>query len=115
MLAFLLFRLYTRNDFRPYLEQGACDIIQPDVAHAGGISEVVRIGQSSPPVFPSLSENLGNDTDALATLVLLLARMAEAYDVVLAPHCPNGPISLLASLHMDLALPNAIIQEMSCE
>ena len=36
-------RLYTRQDFRPYLEQGAVDIVQPDVSHAGGISETRRI------------------------------------------------------------------------
>jgi len=54
-------RLYTRNDFRPYFEQGAVDVIQPDVAHAGGISETMRI-----------------------------ARMGEAYDVAFCPHCPNG-------------------------
>ena len=59
-------RLYTRNDFRPYFEQGAVDVIQPDVAHAGGISETMRI-----------------------------ARMGEAYDVAFCPHCPNGCISLL--------------------
>lgn len=70
-------RLYTRNDFRPYFEAGACDVVQPDVAHAGGISECMRIG-----------------------------RMAETYDVTFCPHCPNGPISFLASVHMDLALPN---------
>lgn len=54
-------RLYTRNDFRPYFEQGAVDVIQPDVAHAGGISETMRI-----------------------------ARMGETYDVAFCPHCPNG-------------------------
>lgn len=36
-------RLYTRNDFRPYLEASAVDIVQPDVSHAGGISEMRRI------------------------------------------------------------------------
>ena len=33
-------RLYTRWDFRPMLESGAVDIIKPDVAHCGGISEL---------------------------------------------------------------------------
>ena len=36
-------RLFTRQDVRPYLEAGCIDIIQPDVAHAGGISEVRKI------------------------------------------------------------------------
>ncbi|KAJ9099918.1 hypothetical protein QFC21_003923 [Naganishia friedmannii] len=77
-------RLFSRNDFRPYFEAGVVDMVQPDVAHAGGISECMRIG-----------------------------RMAETYDCAFSPHCPNGPISLLASIHMDLALPNFGIQEMS--
>ncbi|MDR9382707.1 MAG: galactonate dehydratase, partial [Natronomonas sp.] len=56
-------RLYSRWDFRPLLESQAADIIQPDISHAGGISEVAKI-----------------------------AAMAETYDVALAPHCPLGPI-----------------------
>lgn len=36
-------RLFTRQDFRPYLEQGAVDLVQPDVSHAGGLSETRRI------------------------------------------------------------------------
>jgi galactonate dehydratase len=54
-------RLFTRNDFRPYFEAGVVDMVQPDVAHAGGISECMRIG-----------------------------RMAETYDCAFSPHCPNG-------------------------
>jgi len=77
-------RLYTRQDFRPYLEAGAVDIIQPDVSHAGGISEMRRI-----------------------------ASLAEAYDVGFAPHCPNGPIALAASFALDAATPNFVIQESS--
>jgi len=77
-------RLFTRQDFRPYLEQGAVDIVQPDVSHAGGISETRRI-----------------------------AILAETYDVGFAPHCPNGPIALAASIAMDLTVPNFVIQEMS--
>ncbi|KAF8587428.1 enolase C-terminal domain-like protein [Ramaria rubella] len=77
-------RLYTRQDFRPYLEQGAVDIVQPDVSHAGGISETRRI-----------------------------ASLAETYDVGFAPHCPNGPIALAASFAMDANAPNFVIQESS--
>ncbi|KIJ41199.1 hypothetical protein M422DRAFT_31822 [Sphaerobolus stellatus SS14] len=77
-------RLFTRQDFRPYLEQGAVDIIQPDVSHAGGISETRRI-----------------------------ASLAETYDVGFAPHCPNGPIALAASLALDASTPNFVIQESS--
>jgi galactonate dehydratase len=77
-------RLFHRTDFRPILEDGAVDVIQPDLSHAGGITEVKKI-----------------------------ADMAAAYDVGLAPHCPLGPISLAASLQVDAACHNAIIQEQS--
>jgi galactonate dehydratase len=77
-------RLYSRWDFRPFFESGAIDIAQPDLAHAGGISECRRI-----------------------------AAMAETYDVAIAPHCPIGPIALAACLHLAAATPNFVIQEMS--
>jgi galactonate dehydratase len=77
-------RLYSRWDFKSLFAQGAIDIIQPDLSHAGGISEVRRI-----------------------------ASMAEAYDVALAPHCPLGPISFAAALQIDFSSINAIIQETS--
>ncbi|MFD2586317.1 galactonate dehydratase [Croceitalea marina] len=77
-------RMFSRWDFKPLFEQGTVDIIQPDLSHAGGISEVRRI-----------------------------ATMAEAYDVTLAPHCPLGPISLASALHVDFVSANAIIQENS--
>lgn len=54
-------RLFTRQDCRPYFEAGCIDIIQPDISHAGGISETRRI-----------------------------ANMAETYDIGVAPHCPLG-------------------------
>lgn len=76
-------RLYSRWDFKRVLGAGIA-IAQPDLSHAGGISEVRRI-----------------------------AAMAEAYDVALAPHCPLGPIALAASLQVDFASPNALIQEQS--
>lgn len=77
-------RLHSRWDFRPFLESGAIDIAQPDLAHAGGLSECRRI-----------------------------AAMAETYDVALAPHCPIGPLALAACLHLAAATPNFVIQEMS--
>jgi len=76
-------RLYSRWDFRPAFEAGIA-VAQPDLSHAGGISEVRRI-----------------------------AAMAEAYDVALAPHCPLGPIALAASLQVGFATPNLLIQEQS--
>ena len=77
-------RMYSRWDFKTILAEGSVDIIQPDVSHAGGISEVVRI-----------------------------AAMAEAYDVALAPHCPLGPIALASCIQVDAVAYNALIQEQS--
>ncbi|MES2456538.1 MAG: galactonate dehydratase [Bacteroidota bacterium] len=77
-------RMFSRWDFKSLLHDGHIDIIQPDLSHAGGISEVFRI-----------------------------ASMAEAYDVSIAPHCPLGPVSLASALHIDFACPNAVIQESS--
>ena len=76
-------RLYSRWDFKPFFEGAILDIAQPDVAHAGGISECRRI-----------------------------AAMAESYDVALAPHCPLGPIAFAACLQLGLSVPNFAIQEM---
>ncbi|KAK8221590.1 D-galactonate dehydratase [Phyllosticta capitalensis] len=77
-------RLYSRWDVKRYLQDASVDILQPDVAHCGGISEIRKI-----------------------------AAMAEAYDVGIAPHCPLGPIALAACLQIGLCTPNHVIQEMS--
>lgn len=77
-------RLFSRYDFKRLLQVGGVDIIQPDLSHAGGITEVKKI-----------------------------AAMAEAYDVALAPHCPLGPIALSACLTVDATSYNAVIQEQS--
>ncbi|WP_129115446.1 galactonate dehydratase [Halegenticoccus tardaugens] len=79
-------RLYSRWDFKALFEQGVVDVIQPDLSHAGGITEVKKI-----------------------------AAMAEAYDVALAPHCPLGPIALAACMQVDACSPNALIQEQSLD
>ena len=77
-------RLFTKYDFKRLLQVGGVDIIQPDLSHAGGITEVRKIGA-----------------------------MAEAYDVALAPHCPLGPIALAACLQIDACSYNGVIQEQS--
>ena len=77
-------RLYTRWDFKRLLRTGGVDIIQPDLSHAGGLTEVKKI-----------------------------AAMAEACDVALAPHCPLGPIALASCLNVDATCYNAAIQEQS--
>ncbi|MEH7274785.1 galactonate dehydratase [Neobacillus vireti] len=77
-------RMFSRWDFKSVLADGYVDIIQPDLSHAGGITECKKI-----------------------------ASMAEAYDVALAPHCPLGPIALAACLQVDATAHNAFIQEQS--
>lgn len=77
-------RLFTKYDFKRLFAAGGVDIIQPDLSHAGGLTEVKKI-----------------------------AAMAEAHDVALAPHCPLGPIALAACLNVDATSYNAVIQEQS--
>ena len=77
-------RMFSRFDFKRVLEGGGVSILQPDLSHAGGITECVKI-----------------------------AAMAEAYDVGLAPHCPLGPLALAACLHVDFVAHNAVLQEQS--
>ncbi len=77
-------RMFSRWEFKRLLQGGYVDIVQPDLSHAGGITEVKKI-----------------------------ATMAEAYDVALAPHCPLGPIALACCLQIDASSYNAFIQEQS--
>ncbi len=77
-------RLYSRWDVAPLFAEGTVDVIQPDLSHAGGVSEVKRI-----------------------------AAMAEAHDVALAPHCPLGPVALAACLQVDAVAANTLLQEQS--
>lgn len=77
-------RLFSKWDFKRLFAAGGVDIIQPDLSHAGGITEVKKI-----------------------------AGMAESYDIALAPHCPLGPIALAACLNVDATSYNAVIQEQS--
>ncbi|WP_085506104.1 galactonate dehydratase [Thalassobacillus devorans] len=77
-------RMYSRWDFKKLLQDGYVDIIQPDLSHAGGITECKKIFS-----------------------------MAEAYDVAVAPHCPLGPIALASCLQVDATSHNVFIQEQS--
>lgn len=77
-------RLYSRWDFKPALQSGRIDIVQPDLSHAGGLSEGKRI-----------------------------AAMAESYDTAVAPHCPLGPVALGACLQLAACTSNVVLQEMS--
>jgi galactonate dehydratase len=75
-------RIFTKWGFREILEKKAASILQPDLCHAGGITE----GR-------------------------LIAGMAEAYYVPIAPHNPMGPISLAVGLQLAASIPNFLVQE----
>ena len=75
-------RIFTKWGFKEILEKRAAVILQPDVCYAGGITELK-----------------------------VIAGMAEAYYAPLAPHNPQGPCSLAASLQIAAAIPNFLIQE----
>ncbi|KPC53902.1 galactonate dehydratase [Amantichitinum ursilacus] len=77
-------RMFSRFDFKRVLAEGGLGIVQPDLSHAGGLTECHKI-----------------------------AAMAEAYDVAVAPHCPLGPIALASCLHLDFVARNAVLQEQS--
>lgn len=76
-------RLYSRWEFSRLLEMRAVDILQPDVSITG-LYELVKI-----------------------------CHLAEPHDVAVAPHCPNGPLSLAASLQAGYCCGNIVIQEQS--
>lgn len=76
-------RLFSRTEVLPALQAGIA-VVQPDLSHAGGLSEVRRI-----------------------------ASLAETWDVAVAPHCPLGPLALAASLQLAFCTPNFLIQEQS--
>ena len=64
------------------LARGALAVLQPDIAHAGGITECKKIGA-----------------------------MGEAAYAKMAPHCPLSPLALAASIQLDASLPNFLVQE----
>ncbi len=75
-------RLLSRWEVRTLLEAGGCKVLQPDLMHAGGITEVKRI-----------------------------AALADMYYIPIAPHNPGGPICMLAAMHLAAAIPNFFILE----
>ncbi len=75
-------RLLSRWEVRQLLEEGGCKVLQPDVMHAGGITEVKR-----------------------------MATLADTYTIPIAPHNPGGPICTLAAMHLAAAIPNFYILE----
>ena len=75
-------RLLSRFEYRELLENAGCRIVQPDLMHAGGFTEVRKI-----------------------------AALADVYYVPVAPHNPGGPICTAAAMHLAAAVPNFYILE----
>jgi galactonate dehydratase len=75
-------RLYMLEDFSRLASLRACDIVQMDLAHCGGLA----IGKK-------------------------IAALAQAQDMLLSPHCSIGPVALCAALHFDWSTPHVLIQE----
>ncbi|MBM3958296.1 MAG: galactonate dehydratase [SAR202 cluster bacterium] len=75
-------RLLSRWEFRQVIEKQAAALLQPDVAHCGGISELKKI-----------------------------ANMAEVYYIHIMPHCAIGPVAFSACMQVDACVPNFLIQE----
>jgi galactonate dehydratase len=75
-------RLVSQHAVREYLEKRACSVLQCDITHVGGLSEIRRV-----------------------------AAMCEAYRVSLAPHNPQGPVSTAASLEFGFSAPSYLICE----
>ncbi|MBA46820.1 MAG: galactonate dehydratase [Dehalococcoidia bacterium] len=75
-------QLFNKWEYQNLFEQKSISIIQPDICHAGGLSELKKISSA-----------------------------AETYYVSVAPHNSNGPISTIASLHLDMNIPNCYKQE----
>ena len=75
-------RVYKRIDFRDALERRICRILQPDIAHVGGITEMKKI-----------------------------ATLADAYYVTVAPHEYNGPVTLMAGAHVGATMTNLLMHE----
>ena len=79
-------RLYLKFPFFELVRNEAVDILQPDICNAGGITELKKI-----------------------------AGMAEAQHIMMAPHNTNSAVGTVASMHLDAAMPNFLIQEYHAE
>ena len=79
-------RLYTKFPFAEIIERHAADVLQPDIANAGGITELKKI-----------------------------AIIAEAKHITMAPHNVCSPVGAMAELHLDASIINFEIQEYHAE
>ena len=79
-------RLYTKFPFAEIVERHAADVLQPDIANAGGITELKKI-----------------------------AILAEAKHITMAPHNVCSPVGAIAEMHLDASIINFEIQEYHAE
>lgn len=77
-------RFFRFRQFEEVLYRDAAAILQPDICHAGGLAEI-----------------------------RLIAGAAEHHGVRIAPHNPHSPVATVAALHVDLSIPNFLIQEIA--
>jgi galactonate dehydratase len=75
-------RLVHRREFLPLLQAQGISVAQPDVCHAGGLTETRRI-----------------------------AALCDTFGVSMAPHNPLGPVATMVNIHLGFATPNFLIQE----
>ena len=75
-------RLYMLEDFARLAQLRACDVVQPDLAHCGGL----WLGKK-------------------------IAALCQPQDMRLAPHCSIGPVALCAAVHFGWATPQVLVQE----
>jgi galactonate dehydratase len=75
-------RLYVLEEFERLAALRACDVVQPDLAHCGGLG----VGKK-------------------------IAALCQSHDLLLAPHCSIGPVALCASIHFGWSTPNVLVQE----
>lgn len=76
-------RMVTKWQFRDLLSLGAASLLQPDITHCGGITEM----------------------KAIATL-------AEAFYASMLPHAKEGIVGAVASLHVAASIPNLLAHEL---
>ncbi|MDR1766285.1 MAG: mandelate racemase/muconate lactonizing enzyme family protein [Lachnospiraceae bacterium] len=75
-------RIYSRWQYQPYFENSSLQVIQPDIANTGGITEAKKIADA-----------------------------AYAYDVAVQYHVCGSPIIIAATLQLETVIPNFIIHE----
>ncbi len=74
--------LSSKTELKEYLENGAMDIMMPEYAGIGGITEVMKV-----------------------------CAMCEAYQVKVAPHNAQGPVRAMVNVHISAAIPSFLILE----